>query len=203
MPEAKMVELKPMNLRSIEVEIVGLAPGLLMHRFSEKAKRQIEENQQGTKSKTKAPRDPDSEIEAALHSLSPARDGAEFGFPAVGFKSAMVSAGGRVTGHVMTELRALFFVEGGIDGLVPIRGVEWVRDERFVRIGRGTTDIRYRPLFPAGWRATLAIEYNADGITPDALVNLVNVAGFSIGVGDYRPEKDGDCGRFRVVGSDE
>lgn len=62
----------------------------------------------------------------------------------------------------------------------------------------GTADIRYRPEFKH-WRVKLPIKYNADKISLEQLVNLFNLAGFGVGVGEWRPEKDGQYGMFHVV----
>jgi hypothetical protein len=45
----------------------------------------------------------------------------------------------------------------------------------------------------------LDIQYNARAISQDQLLNLINLGGFSVGVGEWRPERSGDFGRFRVV----
>ena len=119
----------------------------------------------------------------------------DYGFPTIAFKQAAVSAGGRFSdGLKMTELRGSFFVEGE---LVKIEGAPRMR-EHPVRIGMGTADIRYRPEF-VNWRVNLKIKYNSDKISLDQLVNIFNLAGFGVGVGEWRPEKDGQFGMFHVV----
>ena len=60
-----------------------------------------------------------------------------------------------------------------------------------------TMDLRYRPEFPE-WSATLNIEYDDDNITSDAIASLLYRAGMSVGVGDWRPERNGDFGRFEI-----
>ena len=52
-----------------------------------------------------------------------------------------------------------------------------------------------------GWPTdgTLDITYNASAITPAQVVNLLNIGGFGVGVGEWRPEKDGGFGRFHVA----
>ena len=46
------------------------------------------------------------------------------------------------------------------------------------------------------------VEYVASFITLDQVLNLFNHGGFSVGVGDWRPEKNGQHGRFKVVAVD-
>ena len=70
--------------------------------------------------------------------------------------------------------------------------------EDMVRVGMGTADIRYRPEFPK-WRAEMTLRYNADAISLDQIVNIFNLAGFGVGVGEWRPERDGQFGMFHVA----
>jgi hypothetical protein len=44
----------------------------------------------------------------------------------------------------------------------------------------------------------LNLEIDADALTSDAVVSLIDRAGFGVGLGEMRPEKDGENGRFRV-----
>jgi len=197
--QVKTVEIEAMEIGRVEYDIVGIDPGLLMHRFSEKTIAKMEKTQAaGPKRATKSPRDPDTEVDDALYKLSTPRDGTEFGFPVTGIKLAMVHAGGRLTGMNMTDLRALFFIDSGPDGFVPIKG-EWEKHTAMVRVGKGSSDIRYRPLFPGGWRARIGIEYNANLITADVVGTILQMAGYAIGIGDWRPEKNGPYGRFGLA----
>lgn len=68
--------------------------------------------------------------------------------------------------------------------------------EDFVRVGSGAVDLRYRPEFRE-WRCIFHCEYDADLLRKDDVKNLVDKAGFGVGVGEWRPEKGGDYGRFR------
>jgi len=66
-------------------------------------------------------------------------------------------------------------------------------------LGNGAADIRYRPEFDP-WSVDLEIKYNAAVLSAEQIVNLVNLAGFSVGVGDWRPEKSGTHGTFHIEG---
>lgn len=56
---------------------------------------------------------------------------------------------------------------------------------------------RVRPIFP-NWSATYEVELDAEQINPDDFVMFAERAGRLIGVGDYRPQKNGPYGRFAV-----
>lgn len=65
-------------------------------------------------------------------------------------------------------------------------------------VGMGTADIRYRAEFP-DWKARVLVRYNANVLSEAQILNLLNVAGFAVGVGEWRPEKDGQYGMFHVA----
>jgi hypothetical protein len=102
----------------------------------------------------------------------------------------------------MTDMRTGFFVHGEYSQkedreLVPINGELQMREDP-VRNEGNKADIRYRGQV-VSWDATLNITYNAAVVSFDYIVNMLNAAGFGVGVGDWRPERDGIFGRFEVV----
>ena len=48
------------------------------------------------------------------------------------------------------------------------------------------------------WSCDLEIEYNQEQLSPEQIVNIMNWAGFHIGVGGFRKEKTGNYGSFYV-----
>lgn len=199
MSEQEMVTIKVPELphRTILVPIRGTHP-LIVNRFPEKAKRQIQGTQAGAK-KIKEPRDPEVDYQGAFHRL---KDGEGYGFPVTGFKAATVSAarfyGSDVT---MVALRQSMFFNGeeGKDGtpLVPLEASEpWMRQD-MVRISRNTTDLRYRPQFDE-WKGVLNVTYITSMLDEQSLLALIDAGGLAVGVGEWRPEKGGDFGRYQV-----
>lgn len=193
--DTPVVQIDRIAAETIDVPIIGTTP-LLMHRFSEKAKRALLDNMQGRKT-PKEPKDPDAEYEAAFYRLS---DGTP-GFPALAFKSATVG-GVRFYGKQITMTATkqyLFFVgEVGSDGrgLVRIDGEPQMRED-VVTVGRGGTDLRYRPEFRA-WSTVLRITYVTSALTRTSVLSLVDAGGMGVGVGEWRPERNGDFGTYRV-----
>jgi len=185
-----VVEMKRINIQRVEVKLEGISP-LIVHAWSAKAKKEMLDKQMKKAKNAKEAKDPQRDYEEAFYRLPNGKPG----FPTIAFKQAAVSAGGRFSdGLKMTELRGAFFIEGE---LAEIIGEPRIRED-MVRVGMGTADIRYRPEFPQ-WGTTLKISYNADAISLDQLVNIFNLAGFGVGVGEWRPERDGQFGMFRVA----
>jgi hypothetical protein len=193
--EAATIVIDRIAAETIAVPIIGTTP-LIVHRFSEKAKRQMLDNMQGRKS-PKEPKNPAAEYEAAFYRLA---DGSGYGFPVVAFKDATVG-GARFYGSsvTMTALRQSIFF-GGVPGdgmsLTPIDGEPQMRED-VVRVNRGGTDLRYRPEFQQ-WSAVLTVTYVKAMLTKNSLLSLIDAGGMGVGVGEWRPEKGGDFGTFRI-----
>lgn len=198
---SEAISIPKIEQRTLELVIVGDSP-LIVHRWSEKARAEMLGKQMKKAKTAKVAKDPRREYLDSLYWLSDrpaaASDAdvakATFGFPAVGIKGAAVTAAGDVDGMKKTETRRRFHVVGEF---IQIEGVPTQRED-MVRIGMGTADIRFRAEFRE-WRATVRISYNASAISPEQIVNLFNLAGFGVGIGEWRPEKDGPYGRFHVA----
>ena len=66
--------------------------------------------------------------------------------------------------------------------------------------GKGTASVSIRPLFE-DWFAEFYVGYYSKIIQPKQLIQLIQTAGMSIGVGSYRAARSGDMfGLYRVVG---
>ena len=186
------ISIPQIAIQRLMVKIVGDSP-LITHAWAEKAIRQIKDKQAKKATKGKEARDPEADYQAAFYRTD---DGVP-AMPSVAFKSAAVSAC-RDLDMKMTEARGRFHVEGE---LIEIIGEPRMRED-MVRVGMGTADIRYRPEF-VKWSAILPITYNATQISPEQIINLLNVAGFGVGIGEWRPEKNGQYGRFHVASDNE
>jgi len=185
--DPEVVNLPGLAVDGVQLRLVGTSP-LIVHKWSEKAKRQMLDKQMKKASQGKEAKNPEVDYRESLY----IREDGSYGFPAVGFKAAAVRAG-TYCDMKMVFLRGAFHVEGD---LVKIDGEPKMRED-MVRVGMGTADIRYRPEF-SEWSTTLQVVYNSRALAVEQIVNLFEVAGFAVGVGEWRPEKDGQFGRFRV-----
>lgn len=192
--EEAQVVIDRIAAERILVPIIGTSP-LLVHRFSEKAKRQMLDAMQGKKSPKQA-KDPQAEYEAAFYKF---KDGTN-GFPCIAFKAATIGGARFYSGVTMTALKQFMFFQGepGLDGqkLVRIEGEPEMRED-VVKVGRNGTDLRYRPEF-AEWSTTIEVIYVTSALTRGSVLSLIDAGGMGVGVGEWRPEKDGDFGTFRV-----
>ena len=188
------------DVREIQIRLKGVSP-LICHAWSDKAKRQMLDRQMKKAKTAKESKDPFQDFCDSLYWLSekPARptqadvDRAVFGFPAVAFKAAAVGACRFSEGIRMTEARGAFHVTGELARLSTTPRMR----EDMVRVGMGTADIRYRGQFDP-WSVDLVVSYNAAAISVEQIANLFRLAGFGVGCGEWRPERDGSYGRFVV-----
>jgi hypothetical protein len=198
--EPLTLNIPKIDVRQMQIRLVGDSP-LISHAWSEKAKRQMLDKQMKKAKTAKEAKEPFADYVESMYWLSekPAKPTekdiavAKFGFPCVAFKAAAVGACRFSDGIKMTEARGAFHVVGEF---TPIEGSPKMRED-MVRVGMGTADIRFRGEFDP-WATELIVSYNGAALSPEQIVNLFNIAGFGVGVGEWRPEKDGSYGRFHV-----
>ena len=192
----QQVSISRIGTETLRVPLVGTAP-LIVHKFSEKSKRQMLDNMQGRKSPKQA-KDPDAEYDSAFYR----HDDGGFGFPVIAFKAAAVSAC-RFFGKAMpmTLARQCIFLDAEfskVDGqkLARIVGEPHMRED-VTRVGMGGTDLRYRPQFTE-WRTSIDVTFVTAMLTRDSVLSLIDAGGMGVGVGEWRPEKRGDFGTFQI-----
>lgn len=184
-------DILPMNIRKARITLTSDTP-LVVHAWSAKAKQEILDKQMKLPKQAKDAKDPEALYQECFYRTADGR----YGFPAIAFKAAAVDACSHVSDLTKVEARGAFHVDGDIVPLEDYTGP--VKREDMVRIAMGTADVRIRPEFPT-WNITLNIRYNAGVLSLDQIANLFNVAGFSIGIGEHRPQRDGQWGMFHVV----
>lgn len=194
----------------INVTIQGLTT-LIVHNFGAKAVRQILDKQCGEAKVIREKKNPFNDFVESLYiindkkvpkaKLTPGEAWPyvpeTFGFPASAFKKAMVQACSFVDGIPKTWVRGLVHVHGN---LLPLKYSKLVMRQDTVRVGpfgKKVADIRFRGEFH-DWSTTLKISFNANAMSVPQIAMLLNNAGFAVGVGEWRPEKDGSAGTFSV-----
>jgi hypothetical protein len=182
-------------IQTMELRIEGTSP-LIVSRFDEKAKEMMLAAMQTKTRKVKEPKDPEKEYQRRRYITPDGRDG----FPAVGFKAAIIGGARQFDGITMTALKSQIYVRGeGPDMLVPIDGDISMREDT-VRVGNGVADLRYRPMYWP-WSCVLNIDFFPALLSPESVVALTLAGGFG-GIGEWRPSAPksltGTYGRFTV-----
>jgi hypothetical protein len=192
MPTTLKFEIPAPNIKDMKVKIEGTMP-LIFHRWSEKAKQMILDKQMKKATKGREVKNPEQDAEDSYYKDSSGK----IAFPALCIKQAMVNAVRNVEGVTMTLLRGSVFVVGDKEGLIPVEYKKKSMRSDMVRVGMGTADIRFRGQVE-DWSMTFIIKFNADVVSAEQVLNLLNIAGFSCGLGEWRPERNGDFGTFQV-----
>lgn len=194
--EPKVIEIPRPNRTTLKVRIRN-QPGstLITNPLSEKATAGIKDKQLKKAKTAQAAKNPEELFEAALYRVN-----GTYGFPAGALKKAMVSAA-NIADLPMTMAKKAFFVMGDI---VPFTKCSKPKmREDFPRLPNGNIDWRIRAEFDT-WEQEHTILFNANYISAEQIINLVDLAGFHCGFGEMRPfapKSSGSHGMFEVVKS--
>jgi hypothetical protein len=215
------ITLPHMRLGHITVELVGETP-LIVHAWSEKAKKEMLDKHMGVATPGgREFKNPTEDFLQSLYTIKPGvlrgnfemrtplghpdiwLEGGVYGFPAIAVKNAAVTSCTSVGKNTLpkTLAKQMFHVDGESDGaldsgeLCIIEGSKPRMREDMVRVGQNKPDIRYRAEF-ANWRTRVNVHYNMSCVSLEQLLNLFNIAGFAVGLCEWRIEKDGNFGRF-------
>lgn len=210
---SEIIEIKPIQIKKATIHIEGDTP-LIVHAWSEKAKREMLEKQMKvTKTKAKTAKNPVEDFIRSMYWLTPMpeemteaafdeaiNNGARFGFPVTGFKQAAISAAYRMGwAKDKASLRGAFFIDCDENQMIEIKGDAPIMREDMVKLLGTTADIRYRGEF-RNWSADMTISFNENGqYTLEQIINIINAGGYVCGVGEWRPERDGQYGMFHVA----
>lgn len=80
-------------------------------------------------------------------------------------------------------------------GLIPITFTEWSLDERLMSPKKGSP-VTVRLNHFSGWKASFRIDYTEHVFSLEQIVNIINLAGFGLGIGSGRTS---GYGRYHVV----
>lgn len=183
-------------MKTIDVEIRGTSP-LLIHRFSEDS-----EQAKSTRRIQVKDRNPREEATKAAYI---AKDGTYY-FSAFSIPGCMGNAG---SNHKMRGSRKTlrFIVPSAVrvtteaitilNGNGPAKDFEVDARPVTIPATKGRV-MRYRPRFDQ-WSAKFSLLLDDNLLSIEDAHGLLNEAGQTIGIGDFRPEKRGPFGCFRVT----
>lgn len=193
--------------------IVGDTP-LIVHAWSEKAKREMLAKQVKATRAAREARDPEADFVSSLYEMG---EGA-FGFPATGVKICILSAAHKDRGVARSAVMGALFLEadmirvrpalaGAICDMPLIRiwGDKPAMREDMVKIGAGLSKVAslaYRAQF-THWALRIEAKFNPQIVTPEALAFIVQESGLACGLGEWRNERKGMFGAFHLANEAE
>lgn len=223
-PEKKKVAVLRVEVSEAKIVIKGTTP-LIVHAWSDKAKRIMLDKMTGVaKAKKHDVRIPWNDFIDSLHWLTPkpkhgtndeeakknfddaVKKGAKFGFSISGIKQSMVLGAIRTGMDAKgTELRGTMFLQGiGETSNFDYAEIVTKEPPKFredtVNVGgvSKSADLRYRAQFDE-WEIPLKLRFNKNGkYSIEQLLATVNMGGFAVGIGEWRPDRDGQYGMYEL-----
>lgn len=224
-PEAKEIKAQtgPVSLASLLSKkpifhqatfwLVGDTP-LIVHAWSEKAKREMLEKQVGAVRSAREKRDPESDYKSSLYEMGSGK----YGFPVTGVKNCLLASAHKDKGIARSAVMASLFLDadmvrvgpalaGAICDMPLVRiwsGPPEMRED-MVKIGSGLNKIAslaYRGQF-THWGLRISARFNPTILSADALAFIVQESGLACGLGEWRNERRGIFGAFHLADAEE
>ena len=206
------VTIRPPRFAQAEFLITGVDGPYCQNKFSNKAKKMIEDKQRaGTRAKkggAKEARNFEADFLAAQYK---SREGWN-GIPAAAFRMAMISACRLVQYKMTLAKMSLFIIPDGVDvedGTPLVRIMSEAAP--VMRIHplpnfSGVVDLRARPFWDH-WHALVKVRYDSDLFTLDDVTNLLSRVGQQVGIGEGRNDSKNSAGQgwgsFRLLTEEE
>jgi hypothetical protein len=191
-PEVRIV-LPSWERRALRLSVQGVTP-LLTDRIPDHVLEDIRRKQEGKTAIPRPKRDQRQVFEDALYVIDAEKQ--RYGFPCHGFRKSVARAAQRFNkGVTLVQMYGLIQVP---DGLFEIQAPAPVLTEMAGRNMKRDLIPLIRPLFMP-WKMDVEMTYSYPGITDEQVVNLVNLAGATVGIGAARVECGMTYGQFQVA----
>lgn len=192
------VEIMEIHTRQVTFNIVGISP-MIMHRFDQKAWRELLLPSQSKNRAEKAmtlKHDPVAEFRGAIYMSRNPKGPTAVHVPSGSFHNALGQAAIDIPGAAKSEIKRLTTIVDETVHLygLPLLGCHMVRNSGI----NGAPDVRTRPIF-RDWACQITFRFIADLVKESQLAALMGAAGHIIGIGDWRGQKGGPWGRFKIV----
>jgi hypothetical protein len=200
--ETTEINIERIAMGRIKVILLGSTP-LIMHRFSHKAWHELLLPAAKKNSAAKAAdlkHDPLQEFRQCCYVNRDPNEPTLLHYPSGAFSKAIASAALDIPGAKKSQILRLVSIASTQINLygVPMLGMDMVRSSDMAH----TPDVRTRAYLPE-WTASVEIEFVRTLIGEQQIVNLLAAAGVIVGVGDYRPQKGGQFGKFMTAAEDD
>ena len=196
------IEIMELRVGRLRCNIVGTAP-MIMHRFPRKAWEELlfpKGRKNAAERESSLKHDPVSEFRETIYQNRDYGEPALIHMPTGAFNKAMADAALDIPGATKSQIMRLTKVVTPNINLfgVPRLYCAMVRSSDMAK----TPDVRTRAIFPR-WACTIDVQYVSTLTKEGQIVNLLAAAGLIVGVGDWRSQKGGSFGSFRVAGDDD
>lgn len=196
-------EIQPIKTRRLIVNIVGETP-FISHRFQTKAWQELllpSRRKNAAAREASLKHDPVAEFRECLYRNRSPRAQTLFHMPEGMIHGAMAHAAIDLPGAKRASIQRLVSLpkqDMHIWG-VPMLKMDMVRNSDPKR----TPDVRTRAIFPKWAVKNIIIDYKVDPLNDGEIINLLGAGGIIVGCGDWRPQKGGGHGKYRVCNTDD
>lgn len=207
MAKEKVIEIKPIEPKTIVVSIEGDSD-LILNQMNAYNRRQLTDKQKN-KAKSLDPVDPWECIISSIHW----RDGEPTEYSQEVLEEALKNNAPCITGFGLkksfgqavvrneidtyaTKFDVSLNILGVGDNLVPIKFAEHHIDEKLMSPKKGSPVLVRLNRF-SGWSADITISYLDNVYSEEQILNIINLAGFGIGIGSGRSS---GFGRYHITG---
>jgi len=193
MAKEESINIKPLKIGKLKIKVVGRTPYM-----PEPMDMAVLERYDKKKSKQTYTKDDISEEDKAKEKYYYTEKG-EKGIPSRAFYNAMIRASSYLFDKKDGGMRNVKEGVNILGNILPLKSKKEVRVEHWGRMSGMTKAPRkiIRNSFE-DWSCELEVEYNQEQLSPEHIINILNWAGFHIGVGAFRKEKTGNYGSFYV-----
>lgn len=199
-----VIELKPLGIKNMEVTIVGDGD-LVLNKMNDVTARDLIDKRKD-KAKTLEKPNEWEMIITSIHWM----DGKPTDYSEEGLKNALKdnapaisafgikkSLGDAVVRNEIDKYKTKFEANVNIvskGGLVPVRFAEHYVDEKLMSPKKGAPVLVRLNRF-SGWSATFNVSYMENVYSAEQIINIINLAGFGLGIGSGRTS---GYGRYHV-----
>jgi hypothetical protein len=196
--ETSDIEIIDIHTKEVRFNILGASP-MIMHRFAQKAWRELllpAPQKNRAEKATTLKHDPIAEFRGAIYMSRETDSPTAIHIPCGAFHKAVGQAAIDIPGAAKAEIMRLTSVVTPTIHLygIPVIGCDMVRNSGI----NGAPDVRIRPYFRE-WACQLSFRYVSDLVTERQIASLLGAAGHIVGIGDWRGQKGGPYGRFKIV----
>jgi hypothetical protein len=191
------VEIAEIQMAELHFNVIGTSP-LIMHRFPWKAWQELllpEPRANRATLEQRLKHDPFNEYRSAFYLNRYKGQTAMFHIPNGAFHGAMGTAALDIPGAKKAQIERLTRIT---DVQIDLYGVPQIFSAmvRNSDISR-TPDVRTRPIFPE-WACVVTVRFMKSILTERGIYNLMAASGIIGGIGDWRGEKGGPYGAYRL-----